>query len=212
MSARLVAHTDRTYLKHHEEDEWFDEVRIEAPGRTLLRLVVNERWKESELSGDEWRFSCDWRRPAPDGGWVIIPGHGAHHMRDGMTRLYPLVLEHLDGEIYTPVSVHFYRKGHLAWNGEIRTLRDAAGCLPWDYLRDDKEMDAAGLDAATRHLCAQPGCAEVGTVKYLLKKTYDRGREEMSLMGHRYHRLFCDKHSRRGDCGLEDADDNYERL
>lgn len=34
-------------FERHEDDEFYDEVR--------LRVV--ERWKESELSGDEWRFS-----------------------------------------------------------------------------------------------------------------------------------------------------------
>ena len=31
----------------HEDDEWFDNVTVDC----------EERWKESELSGDEWRFS-----------------------------------------------------------------------------------------------------------------------------------------------------------
>lgn len=35
-----------SYLRH-DDDEWIDEVRI----------VTVPRWKESELSGDEWRFS-----------------------------------------------------------------------------------------------------------------------------------------------------------
>jgi hypothetical protein len=37
----------RVEFVRHEDDEWYDEVTI--------RVV--ERWKESELSGDEWRFS-----------------------------------------------------------------------------------------------------------------------------------------------------------
>lgn len=37
----------RPSLVRHHDDEWIDEVRI----------VTVPRWKESELSGDEWRFS-----------------------------------------------------------------------------------------------------------------------------------------------------------
>jgi hypothetical protein len=28
----------------------------------------------------------------------------------------------------------------------------------------------------------------------------------------RYYHQFCDRHATRGDCGLEDADENYEAL
>jgi hypothetical protein len=37
----------RPTYERHEDDEWFDNVTIECV----------ERWKESEMSGDEWRFS-----------------------------------------------------------------------------------------------------------------------------------------------------------
>ena len=36
-----------TTFLHHEDDDWIDE----------LRLLTSPRWKDSELSGDEWRFS-----------------------------------------------------------------------------------------------------------------------------------------------------------
>lgn len=43
---------------NHEDDEWFDNVTVQCV----------ERWKESELSGDEWRFSyvvTFWRKGQP---------------------------------------------------------------------------------------------------------------------------------------------------
>lgn len=39
--------TQTISLDRHEDDEWYDEVAISC----------EERWKESEMSGDEWRFT-----------------------------------------------------------------------------------------------------------------------------------------------------------
>lgn len=42
-----VEQKTRVVFEPHEDDQWYDEMRV--------RCV--ERWKESEMSGDEWRFS-----------------------------------------------------------------------------------------------------------------------------------------------------------
>lgn len=62
------------HFKFHKSDETYDEVR--------LRQV--ERWKESELSGDEWRFS--WTIELLRKGKVIART-GAHRLSDATARL-----------------------------------------------------------------------------------------------------------------------------
>lgn len=75
--------------------------------------------------------------------------------------------------------------------------------------------DGKGWYAGEGNICDQEGCAEEATVTLRLKK-------EFCHQGHesdpdKFHpegiiRRFCKRHSRRGDCGLEDADRNYTVL
>lgn len=208
------ATTTKIYLKRHPEDHWFDECRIEGKYGPILRMVCVERWKTSGLSGDEWRFGYRWeiRKNGNDGGrsWHPVEGYPAHRPDDAYRRLYPLVSEAAPLFLNYEVSVHFYRKGVLAWNvPEIRPLRDAAGFLPWDEIVAREQHDVIPLEEATKGLCMQPGCRNEPTVRYRIKQEYDRcGNEKESYSANGRH--FCDKHRRRGDCALEDADVNYE--
>ena len=43
----------------HADDPWADTIILN--GVRSLRLVIRERYKTSELSGDEWRFSYIWQ-------------------------------------------------------------------------------------------------------------------------------------------------------
>ena len=206
--------------KRHPDDPWIDEIRIEAPGGPLLRLRCYERWKSSYLSGDEWRFSYNWEART-NRGWEIVqrkdgaPPSGSHRPRDAALLLYGIVEE--GAHQATPVTVHLYRKGHLVWTvSEVRTLRDAAGHLPWDLIIAGERHDAVSVEEATKHLCAQPGCRTEPTACYLIKQEYDhcgnpQDAELARLVGP-HKRCFCEQHRHRGDCALEDADTNYELL
>jgi hypothetical protein len=69
-----------------------------------------------------------------------------------------------------------------------------------------------------RELCAQPGCQEKIAKWYRVKALYDNAghREELPRSYHKPNTVcaigFCDKHTHRGDCGLQDSDLNYELI
>jgi hypothetical protein len=62
--------------------------------------------------------------------------------------------------------------------------------------------------------CDQVGCSEDSINRCRVKRlTSDRGEYlEKSEAGFTYVRGFCRTHLRRGDCGREDSDENYEVL
>lgn len=169
--AQMVPQTDRpqppqeqhVYFHRHHDDEYIDRITID--------LV--ERWKESELSGDEWRFST---------------------------------------------VLRFFRKGHEVWSKGFNRMETAVAALPW-FFRVAGEIGGTRGENEYKHLpdenerCSQPGCRNTWAVEYKPKKFfsrqgYEKANEESSFSTH--HVRFCSRHRRRGDCGLEDADSNYE--
>lgn len=143
----------------HPEDERFDEIHIECV----------ERWKESELSGDEWRFSyvATIKRKGEDIG--CISASKLDWLLKGLQ--WRIMTAGEDGQV-----------DHEAW------LR-------------------------TNILCDQPGCANKASVFYKRLKRFSNSGDELAAStyhdGNEY-RQFCDRHKRRGDCDLDDADHNYE--
>lgn len=131
-----------------------------------VRIVTNPRFKESELSGDEWRISA---------------------------------------------SIQFWRKGRLIH--ETIVARNVETALAHAaYHHSAACDDALGYFAGEGSICDQEGCAAPATVFLRLKKGFNRtGSERRLSIGGEY-RAFCDRHKVRGDCGLEDADDNYEPI
>lgn len=145
-----------------ESKPWRD-LKPDAQGFDEIRILTVPRWKESELSGDEWRISA---------------------------------------------KVQFWRKGRLVhevgYGRNVESAVIALGYL-WQQAHDDGKAFFAGED----NLCDQEGCSAEATVTYRKKFAYDTSGNKHDL--HREtHRKFCDRHKRRGDCGLDDADDNYE--
>ena len=145
----------------HPEDERFDEINI--------RIV--ERWKESELSGDEWRF---------------------HYVADIKRK----------GEIIITLSA-----ARLSW-----MLQG----LEWRILTSGEE-DNFDNDAymRTKDKCDQPGCADTPSVFYMRLKRYakDGGTLESSeYYDKKEYRQFCDVHKNRGDCDMDDTDQNYREI
>ncbi len=63
--------------------------------------------------------------------------------------------------------------------------------------------------------CYQKGCSELYTriyrlkYKYFFLYSYDKKVEKTSTD---LCRCFCERHATRGDCSLEDSDDNYEQI
>lgn len=106
------------------------------------------------------------------------------------------------------VNMELYRKGQLKHEeGIAHDMEGAMAFLSWKAIVAGE--NGAQYFAGEEDWCDQEGCAEKATVTYRLKSEFCKG-------GHKTEcdspviRMFCDKHKRRGDCGFEDADINYE--
>lgn len=151
--------------RRHHDDEIVDHVEIECV----------PRYKESHLSGDEWRVGY---------------------------------------------RVKLRRKGTVLYSRSYGRMSDAAAHLPWllrvflEELPDEHEEKWLQRIKDDRTTCAQVGCAEPATVFYMFNRLYAKNGEG-PLPGNSWAdsvTQFCDRHKTRGDCGLEDADRNYETL
>lgn len=113
--------------------------------------------------------------------------------------------------------VELKRKGTVIYSRGYHTVQDAASHLPW-LLRTVLELGDKEIPEWIKQikrdeaLCCQPGCANAATTFLRLKKMFSReGYEHTPAYGVPV-RGFCEKHKQRGDCGLEDNDDNYEAV
>lgn len=129
-----------------------------------VRITTVPRWKESYLSGDEWRVS----------GFI-----------------------------------QYLRKGRVVHEHGCRNVETGLRYGDW-WLTEFLEQGnySAGR---TEGDCDQEGCAEPAAVTYRLKKLYSRDGVASDPHAPKIQR-FCDRHKMRGDCGLEDADNNYVRV
>lgn len=106
-------------------------------------------------------------------------------------------------------QVEFYRKGkEMHIETGFRDVETAAKFLAFTLARaiDDGHARFNGEDG----FCDQEGCNQPPTVHYKRKKAYCReGHSTEDGVGIR---KFCNEHKKRGDCGLDDSDDNYEPI
>lgn len=136
-------------------------LRPDAQGFDKIIIETIPRYKQSEMSGDEWRISA---------------------------------------------NVTFYRKGRALYTFSASNIEYAVRLLDSKLIDNDKQFYAGEFD-----FCDQEGCSEIGTIK--LRKKYDYCHKgHKSEKPSNFYRIFCEKHSVRGDCGLDDADRNYEKL
>lgn len=106
-------------------------------------------------------------------------------------------------------TIQVYRKGVLIHEKSCRNVETAATFLPALLLtlNDDGKAFYAGEGST----CDQEGCCDKAVITYRLKARYCRDGHKLEPFGIEV-RKFCDRHKHRGDCGLEDADSNYEAL
>lgn len=129
-----------------------------------IKIKLIPRFKESDLSGDEWRTSA---------------------------------------------RISFHRNGKEVYRAYYTTLDVAVYNLPHEYRQ---ALDQAkGCYGGEDDYCDQEGCPETATNTFRVKKNFcktcgkeEEGRDQIVI------RKFCDEHKKRGDCALEDRDDNYE--
>lgn len=136
-------------------------LRPDAQAFDEVRIKTVPRYKESELSGDEWRISA---------------------------------------------NVEFLRKGEVIHTENFSDIERACG---FAYAEYQKVIDSAkGYFVGIGDFCDQEGCSSKATVTLKLKKVFCSHGLESDLTTPQF-RMFCEKHSTRGDCGLDDADANY---
>ena len=110
-------------------------------------------------------------------------------------------------------TIQFWRKGKMIHESNgLRNVETAIGFVMAEYYRAID--DAKGYYAGIEDYCDQEGCAEKATVTYRVKEEFSdrRPHEWHGPTIFPYIRKFCAKHSRRGDCGFDDADSNYELI
>ena len=153
-SDALADFRSRRHFIPHPDAERFDTVTVDTV----------ERWKESELSGDEWRFSY---------------------------------------------VARFWRHGICAASGGGSSIEDALVQAAANYSRT-KTTDDGGYYGNLAEVCCQPGCPKPWTVlMHPVRRYSSRGEELTRPYGEGDVRGFCERHRHRGDCGLDDNDDNY---
>lgn len=110
------------------------------------------------------------------------------------------------------------RKGVVVAENSWNKMRWAIQCLGgWMAELSDRPLGAEWPNIAgapEEAFCHQPGCPERAVSVYALRKRFcSEGHESGAFESNsktREARAFCLRHLRRGDCGLEDADSNYE--
>lgn len=104
-------------------------------------------------------------------------------------------------------KTEFLRKGKVVYETYWGNVQNAANGLGADLMRAGD--DGRGFYGGGGDTCDQEGCAEKATAVFRLKQLYCREGHATPPMTPT-HRQFCLAHMKRGDCGLEDSDQNYE--
>jgi hypothetical protein len=196
--------------KRHRDDEWFDEIRLETEAGAVLQIITVPRYKTSGLSGDEWRTSARIQIARGDGHWEDYD-RGFQNLSAATKGLYPgFYTSHPEFHDTPVASIDFYRKGHKVYestyDGQPLPLLHAAGHLPWAFVLAS-EAGTYSRDLEEPY-CFQPGCPNEAISTFRLKYEYCSEGYKMEPRRETCRR-FCRAHLVRGDCGLEDADDNY---
>jgi hypothetical protein len=108
--------------------------------------------------------------------------------------------------------VRFYRKGELVGERSFTRMESALNAMPYLWMTMPDWCQGPLFSGARGGRCQQAGCTEAATVTYRIKQEYSargEGPLPLSALGAPLRR-FCAVHSHRGDCDLEDTDENYE--
>lgn len=112
-------------------------------------------------------------------------------------------------------SVHasFWFKGEKILERSFRNMETAVLMLGGVLGETSSPIAERILELENEGRCDQPGCAAQSVSRYQFKRIFGRGGERLAdseMEYATYYAQFCARHLRRGDCGLEDADENYE--
>lgn len=108
-------------------------------------------------------------------------------------------------------TIEFWRKGQKVHESYASRIEYACTLLGGELLR--AQDDAKGYFAGEGDICDQEGCAAKADTTLRLKQQFCRAGHPSNPYEYDNRplvRKFCSRHSQRGDCGLEDADANYD--
>lgn len=106
------------------------------------------------------------------------------------------------------IKAQYFRNGEMKFEELVSSdMQYACAFMGYKYTIACEGMHQyfAGED----DWCDQEGCSNKATVVYKQKFDYCRDGHKSERESERF-RKFCDNHKTRGDCGLNDADINYE--
>lgn len=202
-------------LRRHHDDKYWDEIIILA-GPVVLRGSIVPRYKTSGMSGDEWRISA--HLVVKLGGVEVV--ERVFHDMNGL-------LTHAPGFIYAErrllavtdaAKLVVKRKGIVLCEREFPTFGDAAMGMFWHVITANEGTKGVEWHHLTNaeecERCQQVGCSEPPKNVYRLKKIMESNSERCfvepayDFVGQ--YVWYCSRHTERGDCGFEDADENME--
>ena len=206
-------------IKRHREEHWWDMMLFQFEGSDFSASIkIHERWKESGLSGDEWRFSYIYEFEAfGDQICAASCNFPQYAILSFLTlfskpSLKTLILNHPEMMRGCTVQVSFINRGVPMLTKSFSTFLDCLLCIgkvEAVALEDHPKIHDLHKSILARR-CSQPGCPRVGVNPVRILKQYDRyGVLESNPLFPVMGRQFCSEHLHRGDCSLEDCDDNY---
>jgi hypothetical protein len=213
----LEAPISKMPLRRHKDDDYWDEVNILA-GQVVFGSSVVPRYKTSGLSGDEWRI----------GARLVVKVRGEEVVTHDFHRMNGL-LTYAPGFIYAerervplsegPARLVAKRKGVVLVERDFPSFGDAAMGAFWHIVTANEGAEGVVwhhlTNAEERAHCQQVGCAEPPVNTFHLKKILIGDHPPETFAAPRYDFegqfvWYCARHTRRGDCGYEDADENLE--
>lgn len=111
------------------------------------------------------------------------------------------------------VAIKFWFKGEVVHTSSARDMASALLLLGREFLEHQSPLPMRVIELERSGKCDQPGCDADSVSRYRFKRLCSARGEYLHDDENKYsdsYAQFCKRHLRRGDCGREDADDNYE--
>lgn len=209
----------RRPLRRHRDDDYWDRVEVQSSTGSQLVGYVVPRYKTSSLSGDEWRVHAQMEvRLHPSNKPIFERGFGS--MRWLMTFAGIFVMRETPMCMSSPAAkLTVYRKGHVLMTETLPSFGEAVVGMMWHVVSCNEGREGIEWyhlsDAEEAAHCQQVGCAELPINVFHLKKILYGDHPPDTFMVPKYDFegqfvWYCARHTRRGDCGIEDADKNLE--
>ena len=216
IKAALEQKPSKMPLHRHHDDDYVDEVYLSANG-ARLRTCIKPRYKTSGLSGNEWRIRAvlDVFKGAAEEPFFSRSFHSMRRLFEYAPKfIYSDCRDVLD---CSTASLIVRRKGVTLFQQWFPTFGEPAIGLGWYITIANEGTEGVEwhhlTDAEEREHCQQVGCGDPPVNFYHLKKLQAGNNSlmiepEYDFIGQ--YTWYCARHTERGDCGLEDADDNME--